>query len=163
MSERESGKMGTPGAWSWEQAKEYEREFELMEREVFVEPPTGPPPSYPQQPAPAHYDAGPANASYYNQLSDPRAQQGYYGSPAPQGYGSPAPYQQGPYGPPQQQGYQQGPYGPPQQQGMYYQQQPMYAPQGGYYQQQQRGSSGEGICAGIMGALACCCCLDLLL
>lgn len=36
MSERESGKMGTPGAWSWEQAKEYEREFELMEREVFV-------------------------------------------------------------------------------------------------------------------------------
>jgi hypothetical protein len=115
--------------------------------------PEGPPPSYPPQ----AYDAGPYQ------------QQQQYGSPAPP-MGGP-----GPYGPPpaqndyyggQQQGYNQPP--------MQYQQQPMY-PQQGYPQQQgyppqgqyvddrgRGGSSGSGICAGIMGALACCCCLDCL-
>ncbi|EMC95691.1 hypothetical protein BAUCODRAFT_499058 [Baudoinia panamericana UAMH 10762] len=109
-------------------------------------PPEGPPPNYPQQ---AHYDAGPAGA-------DPRGF-GNFGSPPPQQqYGpGPGPYQQG--GP--------GPYGPPQQ--GYYQQQPMYyqqAPpqQGGYYGNRPSGGAGEGICAGILGALACCCCLDFL-
>ncbi|KAK4982537.1 hypothetical protein LTR66_009225 [Elasticomyces elasticus] len=125
--------------------------------------PEGPPPKYPQQPPQAHYDAGPANASYYNG-GDPRAQQGYYGSPAPQQYGSPAPFNQGPYGPPQQQ-YQQGPgpYGGPQQ-GMQYQQQGPYGAQPGYQNGGRGGrySGSEGICAGIAGALACCCCLDCL-
>jgi hypothetical protein len=111
---------------------------------------TSPPPSYPAQ---AH-DAGP----YYQQ---PQGSAGdYYG------------------GQPQQQGYyptQQG-YGQPQQnqQGYYPQGQPMYYPpqqQGGYPPQQQgyyandRGNSGSGaggICAGIMAAMACCCCLDIL-
>jgi hypothetical protein len=109
--------------------------------------PEGPPPSYPPQ----AYDAGPY-------------QQPGYGSPAPP-MGGP-----GPYGPPpggqqdyyggQQQGYNQPP--------MQYQQQPMYPQQGypppqGQYQDNRRGgSSGSGICAGIMGALACCCCLDCL-
>ena len=108
--------------------------------------PQGPPPSYIQQPQQA-----------YDGSNDPRAQQNYYGSPAPQQqYGSPAPYQQGGY--PQGQ-YQQGPYGPPPpQQGMYYQQQP-YGPQGGYYDNRGSGA-GSGLCAGLMGALACCCCLD---
>ena len=112
--------------------------------------PDGPPPSYPPQ----AYDAGPYQ------------QPGNYGSPAPP-MGGP-----GPYGPPpgnqdyyggQQQGYNQPP--------MQYQQQPMYPqqgqgyppPQGQYYQDDRgRGSSSSGICAGIMGALACCCCLDCL-
>jgi hypothetical protein len=117
---------------------------------------TSPPPSYP---APVH-DAGPY----------------YPNSPAPQGgspgtaqdyYGGGQPQQQGGYYP------QQG-YGQPQQQGYYPQGQPMYYPpqQQGYPPQQQqgyyandRGRSGDGaggICAGIMAALACCCCLDIL-
>ena len=107
--------------------------------------PDGPPPSYPPQ----AYDAGPYQ------------QPGGYGSPPPMGG-------PGPYGPPpgqqdyyggQQQGYNQPP--------MQYQQQPMYPQQGypsqGQYQDDRgRGSSSSGICAGIMGALACCCCLDCL-
>ena len=92
-------------------------------------------------------------------------QQGYYSQQQPS-YGQQQPY----YGPP----------GPQGQQGMYYQQQGMYGPgygQQGYYNQGygpgygpgyhsgQRGPGGaaEGAAAGLCGALACCCCLDLLL
>ncbi|TKA73979.1 hypothetical protein B0A55_05575 [Friedmanniomyces simplex] len=124
-------------------------------------PPQGPPPSYPPQ---AHYDAGPAALS---QGDDPRGFGGYGSPPPPQQYGSPAPYGPGPYGPPQQQGFGYGP-GPYQQQGqpMYYQQQqpygqPGYPPPGGQYDHR-GGGAGEGICAGILGAFACCCCLDML-
>jgi len=107
--------------------------------------PDMPPPSYPAQ------DAGP----YYP------PQQGGYGSPPPP-MGGP-----GPYGPPPGQDYYGGQQAPYQQQPMQYQQQPMYQQQGypppGQYQDDRgRGSSGSGICAGIMGALACCCCLDCL-
>ncbi|KAI1658524.1 hypothetical protein F4813DRAFT_51805 [Daldinia decipiens] len=87
-----------------------------------------------------------------------------------------ASYQQGPYGAPQQPYYQQqpgmnygqpppqggypaGPY-PPQQQGYY--QQPGYAPQGQYQNQQQQGDSRDGCLGMLLGALACCCCLDCL-
>jgi len=122
--------------------------------------PEGPPPSYPPQ----AYDAGPYQ------------QPGAYGSPAPP-MGGP-----GPYGPPPNgnQDYYGGAGGPQQgynQPPMQYQQQPMYPqqgypqqgyppqgypPQGQYENDRGRGSSGSGICAGIMGALACCCCLDCL-
>ncbi|KAK0335736.1 hypothetical protein LTR91_019359 [Friedmanniomyces endolithicus] len=123
-------------------------------------PPQGPPPSYPPQ---AHYDAGPAPLSQ----GDPRAFGGY-GSPLPQPQESSfqAPYGAGPYGgPPQQQGYGPGPY---QQQGqpMYYQQQQQQQPYGypppGQYGGR-GGGAGEGICAGLLGGLACCCCLDMLM
>ncbi|KAK1062914.1 hypothetical protein LTR74_009861 [Friedmanniomyces endolithicus] len=122
-------------------------------------PPQGPPPSYPPQ---AHYDAGPAPLSQ----GDPRAFGGY-GSPLPQPQESnfQAPYGAGPYGgPPQQQGYGPGPY---QQQGqpMYYQQpqqQPYGYPPPGQYGGR-GGGAGEGICAGLLGGLACCCCLDMLM
>lgn len=88
---------------------------------------------------------------------------GYYNGPQgppPQGYYAPGPGQQmagGYYGQP-------GMQVPPQ--GMYYQQQgPMYGyPQQqpyGYYPQD-RGMGGSGICAGLLGALACCCCLDMM-
>ena len=129
----------------------------------------------PAMPSPAAHGA----------LHDPRdpSQNPYFGSPPPQhGYGpqSPPPPQgyygggngqmQGPmqpggmyYGPPQQgpggygpQGQWSAPpggYGPPPQGGMYYQDR-------GYHD---RRDGKEGICAGIFGALACCCCLDALL
>ncbi|RMY21389.1 hypothetical protein D0867_03385 [Hortaea werneckii] len=126
--------------------------------------PQGPPPGYIASPPPAmHYD-------------DPRGMEmGGYGSPAPPGhpYGPPAPYGSspglygpGPYGPPMQ---PPGPYGqPPPGQPMYYQQPPPGGPYGGpppggYYDgSSRRGGTGEGICAGILGALACCCCLDFI-
>lgn len=109
--------------------------------------PNDPPPGYPSYPQQAAQGSA---QDFYGGQGDPRGQQGYYGSPPPQ-------QQYGGY--PQQGGYQQGPYGPPQgQQPMYYQQQGPYPPQGGY--QGQKNSGGGGICAGILGALACCCCLD---
>jgi hypothetical protein len=114
------------------------------------------PPSYPQ---PAHHDAGP----YYGpgappqqsfspapgqnmygppqQYGPPGSQQGYYGSgpPPPGGYygGGPGPQQQMNYGPPMQGGP-------------------------GYYQggQKPNGIARGGFCAALIGALACCCCLD---
>ncbi|KAI4164479.1 MAG: hypothetical protein LQ342_001792 [Letrouitia transgressa] len=103
-----------------------------------------PPPSYPP---PIHQDAGPyagaQQQDYYNQQTQPYNY-----------------YQQG-QGPPQQGYYNQG--YPPQQQGMYYQQQ---QPPQGYYADGRGGGRGpgasEGICAGLLGALACCCCLDFL-
>jgi hypothetical protein len=117
----------------------------------------GHPPSYPK---PVHQDAGP----YYGP-----------GSPPPQNF-SPAPS-----GAPHQQYYQQGGAqqdyygnGPPA--GGYYgggpQHQMNYGPQTqhvgpGYYPNnighgRKSGGMGGGICAGIMGALACCCCLDFI-
>ncbi|KAI1825324.1 hypothetical protein F4861DRAFT_502424 [Xylaria intraflava] len=92
-------------------------------------------------------------------------QQPYGGGPNYPGYG-PNPgmsYQQQPggYYPPQQSGPyyppQQGPgYYPPQQQGGY------YPPQGGYYQDSRAGAGAGGCLGALLGALACCCCLDLL-
>lgn len=123
------------------------------------------PPSYPK---PVHQDAGPYHGP---------------GSPPPQNF-SPAPS-----GAPHQQYYQQGGAqqdyygnGPPA--GGYYgggpQHQMIYGPQHqmnygpqtqhvgpGYYPNnighgRKSGGMGGGICAGIMGALACCCCLDFI-
>lgn len=102
-------------------------------------PPAGPPPGYPQQPQQAmHYDAGPAG-----QWQQPQGQ-----------------WQQQPYGGHDQYGQQpNGYYGPPQ--GMQYNQQQM--PPQGYYVDNRKGpGAGEGCCAAFLGALACCCCLDLL-
>lgn len=101
---------------------------------------TAPPPEFPQQPAPVY--------------GDPRAMQGYYGSPPPQQYGSPAPnYGPGLYGPPQAGPYQQQPmmyYGPP---------------PGGYYDNGYGGNrgmgAGDGMFAACAGILAACCCLDM--
>jgi len=146
----------------------------MSQNQQKFEPPEGPPPSYPQ---PVHQDAGPYNSPGSPFQGDPRGNNGnYYGSPVPQneGYGSPTP--QGYYGPPAQyNGGGQGGfgYGGPQQQGpMQYQQQgygggyggPGYAPQG-YYANQRGGpgGAGEGICAGLLAAMACCCCLDILI
>ncbi|KAI0899698.1 hypothetical protein F4806DRAFT_453576 [Annulohypoxylon nitens] len=78
-------------------------------------------------------------------------QQPGYGPPPNMGY-----YQQGP--PPQGQ-YQGGYYGPPQGQQGYYQQ--GYPPQG-QYQHQQSSSGADGCLGVLLGALACCCCLDCL-
>lgn len=130
-----------------------------------------PPPSYPP---PTHQDAGP----YPQPTPSPAPGHGteYYGSPAPrdpnqlqpypqqsyqqqQGYGGYGPPQQGYYPPNQQQGY----YGPQQQGGgMYYA--PQQQPQG-YYGNQRPGGGGasQGLCAGLLGATACCCCLDFCL
>lgn len=130
----------------------------------------GHPPTY-QPPAAAHYDAGPYHGpgsdlspgqNMYNSPGGPPMQYNQYGAlgppPPQQGgyYGGQPPNMQ--YGPPMQgQGQGQGP------QGGYYQN----GPQGGYYQngpppQGKQGGTGGGICAGLMGALACCCCLDCL-
>ena len=90
--------------------------------------------------------------------------QGYYGGPGPMPgpmmmqpggtyYGPPQPGGPGGYGPQGQWAAAPGGYGPPQGGGMYYQDR-------GYYE---RRDGKEGICAGIFGALACCCCLDALL
>ncbi|KAI0393183.1 hypothetical protein F5Y17DRAFT_459178 [Xylariaceae sp. FL0594] len=107
-----------------------------------------PPPSYNQG------GPQPPQAAYHQQsYGDPNQYPGGYAPTPNMSYQQ----QQGPYGPPQQGGYyppqqQQGPY-PPQQGGY-------YPPQGGYYQEQDRGGSG---CMGaLLGALACCCCLDIL-
>ncbi|KAI9808859.1 MAG: hypothetical protein M1827_007182 [Pycnora praestabilis] len=122
--------------------------------------PQGAPPQYPAQTyqQPQHLDAGPMYPPNPSPSPGPYYQSG---PPGPydgqrQGYGAP---QQG-YGPPQQ-GYYGG--GPPQQQGMYYQQQPgQYGPPGAYGGGAGgRGAGvGEGLCAGLLGLTACCCCLD---
>ncbi|KAI9736692.1 MAG: hypothetical protein M1834_000896 [Cirrosporium novae-zelandiae] len=146
-------------------------------------PPQGPPPQYPAQ---SHVDP---NAQNYNNGPSPSPSPAPYGPPAvindpSKGpYGAPVPYdqqqqQQYPQGPPPQGYYGQPPQG---QEGMYYGQQqqpygqqPPYGqqqpyggqPYGGYYGQQeqrQRGNGAtDGLCAGLLGALACCCCLDFL-
>jgi hypothetical protein len=123
--------------------------------------PSGPPPNYS---APANHSGGGEAASYYgNSSSAPAAPQNSY-YPPQQGYSSPAPDPNRGFMPPQQ-GYppQQGGYPPqgyPPQGGqpMYYQQQG-YPPPQGYVQQE---SAAGGICAGVLSALACCCCLDIL-
>ncbi|KAH8656130.1 hypothetical protein BGZ60DRAFT_567964 [Tricladium varicosporioides] len=97
--------------------------------------------AHPQHPQNAYYPPGP---------NDPSQQ--YYGQP-PMGYNQQG---QNPYGP---QGYyagpQQGYYGPNGQQGYYGQ------PQGQYIDQ--RGNrGGPGFMEACLGALACCCCLELL-
>ena len=104
-------------------------------------PQNSPPPSYPaptyNNPGNFHPNSPPpqgAAQDYY------QGGQGYYPphqnfSPQPQGY----------YGQPPGQMY--------------------YPPQQGYYagdRGRQDGSSAGGICAGIMAAMACCCCLDIL-
>jgi len=140
-------------------------------------PPSGPPPTYPPQ---IHHDAGPYYESQHGPGSPPpsgspyntnnqqvgpynaRAQdyqvQGYYGGPEQeQVYSENQPPPGGYYGAPQG-GYYNQPQGP-----MYYQQQPpagYYANNRGYGQ---GGSAAEGMCAGLLGALACCCCLDMLI
>ncbi|EKV08928.1 UV-induced protein uvi15 [Penicillium digitatum] len=119
--------------------------------------PTSPPPSYPAQ----VHNAGPYHQQQPGQ--SPGAANDYYGGqPQQQGYYPP---QQG-YGQPQQN--QQG-YYPQGQQPMYYspqQQVQGYPPQQqqGYYADARGRSDGGagGICAGIMAAMACCCCLDIL-
>ncbi|KAJ5575341.1 hypothetical protein N7450_009240 [Penicillium hetheringtonii] len=105
--------------------------------------PTSPPPSY-QHPA---YSG---NFQQNAPSPSPGAANEYYGGQPQGGY--------------YQQGY------PPQQQGVVTTVKvPMQYPQQGYppQQYQQRGqhsggSGAGGICAGIMAALACCCCLDIL-
>lgn len=103
------------------------------------------PPAYPPQ----SYNQGPGPYG-----GDPN-QQAYYQSNPNMGYGSPPPPGQGGYYPPQQ---QQGGYYPPPQQGY-------PPPQQGYYaqpQQQQSKSGRDGCLGALVGALACCCCLDCL-
>ncbi|KAI1931815.1 hypothetical protein LOZ58_001144 [Ophidiomyces ophidiicola] len=99
-----------------------------------------PPPAYPQAShQPGNYPPqGGAAQEFYSgqpQQSQYPPQQGYY--PPQQGY----PQQQMHYGPPGGQ--------PPAQ---------------GYYADDRgkAGGMGSGICAGILGAMACCCCLDIL-
>ncbi|KAF7871725.1 hypothetical protein EAF04_003832 [Stromatinia cepivora] len=105
----------------------------VMPQAAYMQPSPSPQPQYQQQPYQQPYP------QQYTQQGYP-PQGGYY-APGPQmGY-----HQQPQYG------YQQQPYG--YQQG--YGQQP--------YGQQQRGSSSEGFLGACLGALACCCCLDLLL
>ncbi|MCJ1439079.1 epithelial splicing regulatory protein [Xylographa pallens] len=149
------------------------------------------PPAYPPQahydagpafpiasPAPSPYNA---YGGFAHPAADPRSGPQYPGSPAPNGqYGPPQPYYGnnnnnngggpmavGPgygqpqgmyYGQPQQQQYMYG--GPPGGGGY-----GGYGGQGGgYYDQRGHGGgAGEGICAGLVGALACCCCLDFLI
>lgn len=106
------------------------------------------PPAYgvpPQHPQAAYQGGYPPQGPPYGH--DPNAQN-YQANPN-MGY-----YQQGP--PPQGQ-YPGAPYPP--QQGYYPQQ---GYPQGQYQQQQQRGSGAEGCLGVLLGALACCCCLDCL-
>ena len=96
-------------------------------------------PNYPPQ---SYQGPGspPPQGGYYEQ------DRGYYNGP-PQGmnYGPPGPQYGGPqYGQPGP--YQQGPYP----------QQPMYV------EDRRGGGTAGGICAGLAGALACCCCLDCL-
>jgi hypothetical protein len=123
------------------------------------EPPTGPPPAQPPQ---VHHDAGP----YYppqDGMTDnrgpasnypPQNSNGYYGPP--QGWNQGPPPQGGPWPPQGQQPYAY--YGAPQQ-GMYYQQGP---PVGYVDDGRGRSSGGSGFCGALLGALACCCCLDML-
>jgi len=124
-------------------------------------PQDAPPPSYPP---PTHNGSpAPGATDYYQQPY------GSSPSPSPAPYGSQQLYAQPAYGAqPQQQPQpyyqqqQQGPYGPPQG-GMMYGQQP--PPPQGYYANgrgQKQGGAGEGLCAGLLGLAACCCCLDFL-
>jgi len=93
-----------------------------------------------------------------NKYDDPP---GYYQSQPQMGYGPQPPaaaYHGGGPGPgPYQQPYHQG-YGPPPP-GAYYQPHPQH---GGYYQHQQSQRRSPGCLEGMLAALACCCCLDLL-
>ncbi|GAA5980504.1 hypothetical protein JCM5350_004326 [Sporobolomyces pararoseus] len=101
---------------------------------------------YPQQPQQAYHGQNGEASSYY-------------GPPQPGGEKG---FQQ--YGYPQQQ-QPQGGYGGYGQQPMMYQgQPPMGYPQQQHpvYVQPNQGSSGPGCCAACLGALACCCCLDML-
>jgi hypothetical protein len=121
------------------------------------------PPAYdngPQQPQAAYQQ--PYNTGAYGQQQQQGpyggGNDGYYQSNPNMGYYN---QQQGGYPPPMNGGgyynqQQQGYYGPPQQ-GGYYQQ--GYPPQGRY---QDDRSSGPGCLEGVLAALACCCCLDLL-
>ncbi|MCJ1290080.1 hypothetical protein MMC34_001615 [Xylographa carneopallida] len=143
------------------------------------------PPAYPPQ---AHYDAGPfpppgpiaspapspynAYGGFAHPSNDPRSAPQYPGSPGPQPYynnnnnNNGGPMAVGPgYGQPQGMYY-----GQPQPQQQYMYGGPPgggyggYGGQGGYYDQRGHGGgAAEGVCAGLMGALACCCCLDFLI
>ncbi|KAI2637077.1 hypothetical protein GGS26DRAFT_470276 [Hypomontagnella submonticulosa] len=88
--------------------------------------------------------------------------------PQPSYQGGYPPQQQGPYGDPNQH-YQQNPgmgYYPPGQgpppQGGYYPPQQGYPPHQGQYQQPQERGGSDGCLGFLVGALACCCCLDCL-
>lgn len=108
-------------------------------------------PQYPSSPPPVHTDAGPVapyqqNAQMTNwDQPNPQFNPGWQNQPPPAG---------GYYGPP----YPQQP--------MYYQQ-PGYGPPYGAYDDRGYGrpgpSAGEGFCAAMLAALACCCCLDFLI
>jgi len=145
---------------------------------------TDAPPAYP-----AHEDAGPyiqspppAASSDNRMMQHNDNQQAWTQQQHPYGSPSPGPQQQygfygptggnpnyngnGPYNNQYQynQGGQQGGYpggygAPPP--GMYYQYQ-QGPPPGGYYHDDRRGGTGTDVCAGLFGALACCCCLDAL-
>ncbi|GAW20147.1 hypothetical protein ANO14919_096440 [Xylariales sp. No.14919] len=116
------------------------------------------PPAYhngsgPQAPQAAYHQQQPYGGDPNYPGYAPGPNMGYYQQQQQQPGGYP-PQQQGGYYPPQGPGYY-----PPQQGGY-------YPPQGGYYQQQDnRGFAGgaTGGCLGaLLGAFACCCCLDLL-
>ena len=135
--------------------------------------PTEPPPAYHSaaQPAPSSNALTPYNAAPkpYEQPqqwtapgSYPQPHPGFQGT-HPGFPGSPPPGgSYGLYAQPPPQGYYQG-YGYPpngyysQGQGMYYQQQPY-----GYQDRSGGAAAAEGIFAGLLGALACCCCVDML-
>ncbi|CAJ2513584.1 Uu.00g017030.m01.CDS01 [Anthostomella pinea] len=95
------------------------------------------------------------------------AYQGGYPQQQPQGpYGGGPPNQGGYYQGNPNMGYHQQQQGPPQgyyppQQGYYPPQQGGYPPPQGYYPQQ-RQSNSDGCMGALLGALACCCCLDCL-
>ena len=124
--------------------------------------PSGPPPTYPQQ---AHYDArpydsrGPASPPPQNQIVPYQQYEGYggpgwqYGPPGQYGYPQ-QPYNQGWGGGPPPGGYYGGP--PPGGMG-YYPQQPFG------YEQPGPHNSTSGLFAGLLGLMACCCCLDFLI
>lgn len=110
-------------------------------------PPAYPASAYTQQQYDAsaypNQDQGPNYAThpYYQQHQAQPASADYYGqgAPPPQGY----------YG-------QQ----PPQQ--MHYQQQPAPMAQGHFADGRTKSGAGTGFCAALVGALACCCCLDFI-
>ncbi|KAL9055630.1 MAG: hypothetical protein Q9162_003440 [Coniocarpon cinnabarinum] len=153
-------------------------------------PPTDAPPAYPSpaaQPSPLR-PQDTALTQYQPPTSPPPASARtesnaapYYGSPEPIQSAHPAGFY-GPYSQPQPQDWQQAqrggfypqPYYYPQAQPMYGPpgQPMMYGPQPGgpYYGQPppgqygtRRSGAGEGIFAGLLAALAACCCLDFLL
>ncbi|KAI9786551.1 MAG: hypothetical protein M1816_007875 [Peltula sp. TS41687] len=116
-----------------------------------------PPPTYPQGVyTPQHQDAGPypppqpANADYYGNPAMTASPHYAHVQPAQPAYQAP---QQDYYGqqPPQQPG-----------QGMYYQQPPPGAAPGHFAGGQSGRRGNDGLCAAVLGALACCCCLDFI-